>query len=134
MIFLLQAICLPDRISWNLRFGGWRKNWESKLPLKNCSLLAGTWRRAFPAFTESPGTYHELSAVYVLYRDVEPEKLHLQEEEVESVRWMEYEECLRRIQDGTLVRSISLDEFKMLGDFLSGQGSKNECHAHPGQK
>ena len=51
-----QAICLPDRISWNLRFGSWRKNWESKLPLRNCSLLAGIWRRAFPAFTESPGT------------------------------------------------------------------------------
>lgn len=80
MIFLLQAICLPDRISWNLRFGSWRKNWESKLPLRNCSLLAGTWRRAFPAFTESPWHNHELSAVYVLYRDVEPEKLHLQEE------------------------------------------------------
>ena len=77
---------------------------------------------------------NEIAFVYVYQQPVDIETLVLQKEEVESVRWMEYEECLRRIQDGTLVHCISLDEFKMLGDFLSGQGSKNECHAHPGQK
>lgn len=105
-----------------------------KASAEELQFIGWNLEESISSFHGKPWHNHELSAVYVLYRDVEPEKLYLQEEEVESVRWMEYEECLRRIQDGTLVHCISLDEFKMLGDFLSGQGSKNECHAHPGQK
>ena len=105
-----------------------------KASAEELQFIGWNLEESISSFHGKPWHNHELSAVYVLYRDVEPEKLHLQEEEVESVRWMGYEECLRRIQDGTMMHCISLDEFKMLGDFLSGQGSKNECHAHPGQK
>ena len=48
------------------------------------------------------------------------EDLHLQEEEVESVRWMDYEECRRAIRAGTLPNCIYADEFDMVGEYLRG--------------
>jgi 8-oxo-dGTP diphosphatase len=42
----------------------------------------------------------------------------LQESEVESVLWMEYEECRTRIHEGTLPNCIYEDEFDMVGDYL----------------
>ena len=44
----------------------------------------------------------EVQMVYALERDVEPEELRLQAEEVESVRWMELEACLRAVRGGGL--------------------------------
>lgn len=85
-------------------------------------------------FYGKPWKNHELSAVYVLHRDLEPEKMRLQASEVESVLWMEYGECWKRMQDGTLEHCIFLDEFQMLGEYLNGKGNKDECHAHSGQK
>ena len=42
----------------------------------------------------------------------------LQEEELEEVCWMDYEECHRRILDGTLPNCIYEDEFRMVGEYL----------------
>ena len=44
--------------------------------------------------------------------------LHLQEEEVESVMWMDYEECMARVLDGSLPNCIYPDEFRMVGEYL----------------
>ncbi len=40
---------------------------------------------------------------YVLTRDVDPEALHLQEEEVQAVRWASLEEILQMIDDGRFI-------------------------------
>jgi hypothetical protein len=60
----------------------------------------------------------EWSHVFVYTDPVDERQLTLQKEEIESVRWMEYEECKRRILDGTLETCIYPDEFDMVGDYL----------------
>ena len=61
---------------------------------------------------------NELSSVYVITREIEDAQLVLQEDEVESVRWMDYETCRRAIREGTLPNCIYADEFDMVGDYL----------------
>lgn len=64
---------------------------------------------------------NEYSYVYVIIRDIDESGLSLQEEEVESVLWMDYDECRRRIRGGTLPNCIYEDEFDMVGDYLNRQ-------------
>ena len=63
---------------------------------------------------------NELSNVYVMTKPVAEKELCLQEEEVESVRWMEYEVCRQAIHEGTLPNCIYEDEFEMVGEYLKG--------------
>ena len=60
----------------------------------------------------------ELSSVYVYTESVEIENLKLQKEEVEAVRWMDYEECRQKVHDGTMPNCIYEDEFRMVGEYL----------------
>lgn len=61
---------------------------------------------------------NELSSVYVITKEIEDDRLILQEDEVESVHWMDYETCRRAIREGTLPNCIYADEFDMVGDYL----------------
>lgn len=63
----------------------------------------------------------ELSSVYVYEKPVDTEALTLQESEVESVMWMDYEECRKQIQDGSIANCIYEDEFRMVGEYLKRQ-------------
>ncbi len=65
---------------------------------------------------------NELSSVYVYTEPVEKDQLKLQKEEVESVCWMDYEECMERVLDGSLPNCIYPDEFQMVGDYLKSRG------------
>ena len=49
---------------------------------------------------------------------VEIEELTLQESEVEEVIWMDYEECMQEVQEGTLANCIYEEEFRMVGEYL----------------
>lgn len=60
----------------------------------------------------------ELSSVHVYTEPVEIENLKLQKEEVEAVRWMDYEECRQKVHDGTMPNCIYEDEFRMVGEYL----------------
>lgn len=57
---------------------------------------------------------NQVSNVYCLWVDVEPENLVLQEAEVEEVRWMNLEECKRKVEDGSLLTCIKMEELMML--------------------
>lgn len=61
---------------------------------------------------------NELSSVYVYTKPVKEDQLELQEEEVESVLWMDYEECMEKVLNGTLPNCIYPDEFRMVGEYL----------------
>lgn len=83
----------------------------------------GTHRGAFEAvFHGRMFKDNELSSVYVYTEPVDEGMLTLQEEEVEEVRWMDYEECHRRILAGTLPNCIYEDEFRMVGEYLKNAG------------
>lgn len=60
----------------------------------------------------------ELSTVYVYMEPVQEEELTLQPSEVESVMWMDYEECRRQVAEGILPNCIYEDEFRMVGEYL----------------
>ena len=60
----------------------------------------------------------EFSSVYVFTKPVDISDLKLQESEVESVKWMDYEECLKSVQDGSLPNCIYEDEFRMVREYL----------------
>lgn len=80
----------------------------------------GFHRGSFEAvFHGKPFRDEELSMVYLYRKEISISELTLQESEVESVRWMDYEECRRNIENGTLENCIYLDEFDMVGAALA---------------
>ena len=56
----------------------------------------------------------QVSRVYALWRDVEPEALTLQKEEVERVDWMDYDRCVQGVSEGSFPNCIRMDELEML--------------------
>ncbi len=62
---------------------------------------------------------YEWSHIYVYQKPVEIDKLLLQESEVEEVRFVDYHTCLEQIKKNTLPNCINLEEFLMLGTYLS---------------
>lgn len=66
-------------------------------------------------FYGKPFRNHEISAVYVYIKPVDEKELRLQEEEVESVIWMDYDVCMSRLHDEDFVNCINEQEFRMLG-------------------
>lgn len=65
-------------------------------------------------FYGKPFRNHEISRVYIYEKPVDVTELKLQKEEVESVMWMDYEECLCRMKDGTLTNCLNEKELGML--------------------
>lgn len=57
---------------------------------------------------------NQVTNVYYLWKDVEPEQLTLQESEVESVKWMNLEACKAGVEKRTFSTCISLEELYML--------------------
>ena len=65
-------------------------------------------------FYGKPFHDHEVSAVYLYTKPVEAEKLHLQESEVEAVRWMDLKECQKAVREGTIPNCIDIRELEMI--------------------
>ncbi len=60
----------------------------------------------------------EFSHVYVYQEEVDISCLRLQKEEVESVLWIDFEECRSRVEDGRWPNCIYLDELELLDKYL----------------
>ena len=60
--------------------------------------------------------YHDrqISCVFLLWLDQEEEEFNLQEEEVDSVRWMDYAQCRGMVAADTLPNCIIMEELNML--------------------
>lgn len=79
----------------------------------------GTHRGRIEAeFYGKPFRNDELAAVYIYTGKADEKKFRLQESEVESVDWVDYQECLKKIQSGDAGYCIWEDEFLMLGEYL----------------
>lgn len=65
-------------------------------------------------FRDRPFWNRQVSNVYLLWRDVEPEQLSLQEEEVESVLWYPLDRCLREVRSRSLPSCIAPEELEMV--------------------
>lgn len=78
-------------------------------------------------FYGKPFHDHEVSAVYLYTKPVEAEKLHLQESEVEAVRWMDLKECQKAVREGTIPNCIDIRELEMIEKaWFSGEKTKDE--------
>lgn len=76
----------------------------------------GTRRFLWKAeFHGKPFIDNQFSRVYLLWReDILIESLELQESEVESVVWMDYEECLEKLKNNTFPNCIVEEELYLL--------------------
>ena len=84
-------------------------------------ICVGQHRGQYQAvFHGLPFRDRELSSVYIYQGPVREEDLVLQPEEVESVRWMDWQECRRAVHAGTIPHCIYEDELDMLEAYLTG--------------
>ena len=66
-------------------------------------------------FHGQPFKNHEISAVYLYAGEkLQEENLKLSKEEVESVRWMDYQTCIEKIEKKELNSCINIEELKAL--------------------
>ena len=64
---------------------------------------------------------YEISKVYVYEKPVDIGKLRLQKEEVESVMWIDMEECLRAMEAGSFPNCLYRDEVELVRGFLTAR-------------
>lgn len=62
---------------------------------------------------------YELSAVYLFTEKVKINKLILQKEEVESVKWIEINELIKGIKENKIKNCIFIDELNMIMNYFS---------------
>lgn len=70
-------------------------------------------------FTENefhgiPYVDNQISKVFLLWKDIEIEELHLQVEEIESAMWMDYKECKEAVKNQTIPTCINISELELL--------------------
>lgn len=75
-------------------------------------------------FYGKPFHNHEICRVYVYMKPVEADSLKLQKEEVESVMWLDYDECLCRMENHTLENCLNIKELYMLKTWWTENGWK----------
>lgn len=62
--------------------------------------------------------YHDrqYTRVFVLWKDLEETDFRLQQEEVDSVRWMDLTECMQAVEDNSFRHCIEMEELLMVRD------------------
>lgn len=74
-------------------------------------------------FYGQPFLNHEISNVYLLERGPEAVEFRLQPEEVQSVMWIDFDECYNNVKNNQFEHCICMDEMDMLYDALSHRKS-----------
>ena len=65
-------------------------------------------------FFGKPFHDRQISRVFLLWLDKEESEFTIQEEEVDSVLWMDFEQCYAGVQNGLFQNCIVLEELQML--------------------
>lgn len=65
-------------------------------------------------FYGEPFRDNQVSRVYVLWRDKEPEDFILQREEVEEVRWFDFYQCIELVKENRIPNCIMMEELEMI--------------------
>ena len=69
-------------------------------------------------FHNVPYVDTQIARVFLLWKDKEIEELTLQEEEIESVMWMDFEECKEAVRNHTIPNCIDIAELEMLEEHM----------------
>lgn len=67
-------------------------------------------------FCGKPFHDRQYTRVFILWRDIDEEKLILQEEEIDSVIWMDLDECIEAVENNQIKHCIYPEELKMVKD------------------
>ena len=65
---------------------------------------------------------NQVSNVYLMWLDQEPEQFTLQKEEISEVRWMELKECKKKVKSNQIPNCIYLEELEMIQKKLLSNG------------
>lgn len=65
-------------------------------------------------FHGKPFHDRQVSAVFLLWLDREEADFTLQKEEISSVRWMDFEECIEDVRDHKIPNCIDLEELELI--------------------
>ena len=57
---------------------------------------------------------HQISRIYALWLDQEPEMFTLQKEEVSKVKWFDFDECFYLVKNNLIPHCIYLEELEMV--------------------
>ena len=60
----------------------------------------------------------QISKGFMLWLDLEEDEFTIQQEEIEEVKWMDFQECKIAVRDNTIPNCILLDELEMLEPHL----------------
>ena len=60
----------------------------------------------------------QISKVFMLWLDMEEDEFSIQKEEIDEVRWMDFQECKIAVKEKTIPNCILLDELEMLEPHL----------------
>ena len=63
---------------------------------------------------------HQVSAVYILWRDIPEEQIHCQPSEIESVRWIDLDELYEKLENNLIPSCIRTEELDMIKQKLKG--------------
>lgn len=65
-------------------------------------------------FHHTPYHDHQVCRVYLMWLDWEEEQFYVQKEEIESVKWMEFEACQKAVIGNMIPNCIDIEELAML--------------------
>lgn len=69
-------------------------------------------------FHGKPFLNREMTSVYIYRKEVDEQKLHLQKEEVESVRWLDYEVCRELTRQKDKRFCMDMASLELIGNYL----------------
>lgn len=75
-------------------------------------------------FHGKPFHDNQVSNVYALWLDLEPEAFILQKEEVSAVVWFDFDECIRQVEQNLIPHCIFLEELHMIAASLRPAADK----------
>lgn len=57
---------------------------------------------------------HQISQIYVLWLDKEPEDFTLQKEEVSEIKWFDFDDCMNKVKNNLIPHCIYLEELEIV--------------------
>lgn len=60
----------------------------------------------------------QVAMVYVLWYDIEESEVQVQEEEVDSMKWFDFEECLKIVKGNTILNCLDIKELELIEEYI----------------
>lgn len=73
-------------------------------------------------FQGKPFHDRQISRVFMMWCDLEEEQFQADPVEVDSVRWMDFEQCIQGVEQNTFLNCISMEELQMVRKKLEENG------------